>query len=36
MLRFDLPDGGVVRAEIAARLYVMMGRMIGAHYPIED
>src|SRR4029077_957570 len=36
MLRFDLPDGRVVRAEIAARLYVMTGRMIGARYPIED
>ena len=36
MLRFDLPDGRVVRAEIAARLYVMMRRMIGARYPIED
>jgi hypothetical protein len=33
MLRFDLPDG---LAEIAARLYVMTGRMIGARYPIED
>ena len=36
MLRFDLPDGRVVLAEIAARLYVMTGRMIGARYPIED
>jgi hypothetical protein len=35
-LRFDLPDGRVVRAEIAARLYVMTGRMIGARYPFED
>jgi hypothetical protein len=31
-----LPDGRVVRAEIAARLYMMTGRMIGARYPIED
>jgi hypothetical protein len=36
MLRFDLPDGRVVLAEIAARLYGMTGRMIGARYPIED
>jgi len=36
MLRFDLPDGRVVLAEIAARLYVITGRMIGARYPIED
>jgi hypothetical protein len=36
MLRFDLPDGRVVLAEIAARLYVVTGRMIGAPYPIED
>ncbi len=36
MLRFDLPDGRVVLAEIAARLYVMTGRMIGARYLIED
>ena len=35
MLRFDLPDG-LALAEIAARLYVMTGRMIGARYPIED
>jgi hypothetical protein len=33
MLRFDLPD---LLADIAARLYVMTGRMIGARYPIED
>ena len=32
MLRFDLPDGRVVLADI----YVMTGRMIGARYPIED
>ena len=36
MLRFDLPDGRVVLAEIAARLYVMTARMIGARYSIED
>jgi hypothetical protein len=36
MVRFDLPDGRVVLAEIAARLYGMTGRMIGARYPIED
>jgi hypothetical protein len=36
MLRFDLPDGRVVLAEIAARLCVMTGRMIGARYHIED
>jgi hypothetical protein len=35
MLRFDLPDGRVVLAEIAARLHVMTGRTIGARYPIE-
>jgi hypothetical protein len=33
MLRFDLPDGRVVLAEIAARLYVMTGRMIGRAIP---